>query len=103
MIPFHFNNTRPRPDPARFPIDYWISFTLLMVLGLAAPTCRVQNRLIGWLHFDRFEASFDIVSKGDIAMVHNKGRDNAPALPAAFAARRLSEAKPRSPSWPAPS
>jgi hypothetical protein len=43
------------------------------------------------LHFDRFDAG-DIVSKGDIAMVHNKRRDNAPVLPARHAACRLPEA-----------
>jgi hypothetical protein len=74
--------------------DYSILYILLTILGLATPRCSAQNRCINWLHFDRFEPG-DIVSKGDIAMVHNQGRDNAPILPARRAARRLPDAVPR--------
>jgi hypothetical protein len=69
-------------------------FIQLALFDLAAARCCAQNRCINWLHCDRFGPS-DIVSKGDVAMVHNQGRDNAPMLPARRAARRLSDAVPR--------
>jgi hypothetical protein len=81
---------------------YEISLALLVILAFRGGGAG-GNMYISRLHLDRLWPT-DIVSKGDIAMVNNKGRAKAPMLPARRAARRLPDTvrrlRARQPRWP---